>query len=167
VGRGARPRPVLRPVAETRPHRVALHIPRCGKQVPLVHHEGVETLLPEAASLALAEVDHASGSAMGLPQRVPQSKLVGGDQNEVEMIGHRAIGQHLCPAPAARASQPASIRRVLPIREERLLASTPRCVTRWGNPGATTLASLAASFCEPRPPGIRESILLAYPASGG
>jgi len=71
VGRRARPWPVLRPGAETRSHRVALYLPYACEQVSLIHHEAVETLLPETSFPALARIDHTSLSAMGLPQRVP------------------------------------------------------------------------------------------------
>jgi hypothetical protein len=72
----ARPWPIFRPRAETRSHRVALDVPDGGEQMLLIHHEGVETLLPEMPFPALAKIDHASVSAMRLPQRIPRAQRV-------------------------------------------------------------------------------------------
>jgi hypothetical protein len=71
VGRRARPWPILRPGAETRSHGVALYLPYGGEQVSLIHHEAVETLLPEMPFPALAKIDRTSISAVRLPQPVP------------------------------------------------------------------------------------------------
>jgi hypothetical protein len=88
VRRRARPWPTFRPDAETRSHRLALDVPDGGEQMLLIHHEGVETLLPEMPSPALPKIDHVSVSAMGLPQRSPQAQRVRGDHDEVSMVGH-------------------------------------------------------------------------------
>ena len=65
---------------------------------------------------------------MGLPERVPSAERVRGHQNEVDMIGHQAIGQHLRPATAAGLGEQAAVLRVVLILEKRRLASiAPLC----------------------------------------
>jgi hypothetical protein len=53
----ARPRPILRLRAETRPHRVALYVPCRCKYMSLIHHKGGKALMPEVYSPTRAEVD--------------------------------------------------------------------------------------------------------------
>jgi len=71
VGRTARPRSILWTGAETCTHRVAFCVPCRCKQVPLIHDEGVEALLPKMSFPTLAQIDHTNIPARRFPQRVP------------------------------------------------------------------------------------------------
>ena len=101
---------------------VELHVSRRREKMLLVHDERVKALLPEMSPPSLAEIDHARVSAMGLGQCVAETKRVGGHEDQVDVIGHKAIGQDLRAAAATVGGKQASIFGVVLITKEGTLA---------------------------------------------
>ena len=65
------------------------------RQVWLVHRHGTEPALPQMARPAVAGIDEAGVAAMGIREGAPQPVLVGRHDDQVDVVGHEAIGPDL------------------------------------------------------------------------
>ena len=88
----ARPRPVPRPLRQSGATRVEFDIAGRCHQVRLIHRRRGETALPQIARPALAQIDPPGIAPVRLGQRRPQAVDVIGHKDQVNMVGHQAIG---------------------------------------------------------------------------
>jgi len=91
--------------------------------VGVVHHEGVETFLPEVAAPAFASVDVTRVAPVGLGNGGAQAIAVGGYEDQVNVVGHEAVGEYGCTGVGAGLSEQVEIEPAVIIPEERGLAA--------------------------------------------
>ena len=95
VGAGAGPGPVFGPLGETGAEGVGFEVAGGGEKVRLVHDAGGEPALPEEAAPVFAEVDGAAVSAVEFAEASAEGIEVAGHGDEVDVVGHQAIGPDL------------------------------------------------------------------------
>src|SRR5271165_2515960 len=118
----ARPAPVLGPRDEFCPDRVQRHIARRRHQMLLVHGGRTEARLEEMARDPQPRVDDRGIAPMRLAERPSQRLLAVGDENEVDVVWHQAIGPAGDALPAALARQQIAIKLIVVIAEKHSLA---------------------------------------------
>ena len=130
--RGTAPPIQTRRVDETRPYGVKLNIPRRGEQIRLIEHERSKPPLPEVATPALPEVDHPRVSPMCFTNCPPQNVGRLWNRDQVDMIGHQAVGPEVDLLGPAELSHQIHVALVILVAEARLLptASPLRNVMR-------------------------------------
>src|SRR4051812_3812073 len=119
----ARPGPGFRPRDEARPNRVELDVAKAGVEMPLVHRKRAEAALPEMSAPAVAAVDLDRVARVRRRQRGPQAVLMGGDQDEVDVVRHQAPGPDPGSAPGAEMAEQGQVASVVAVREEDALAA--------------------------------------------
>ncbi len=108
---------------QPRPHRIEFHVARARQQVAFVERKRVKALLPEVAAPSLAEVDAARVAAVGLAQGGAEPVFVRRHENEMDVVGHQAIGPHLGARLAAPLAEQGEIVSVIVVLEEHRQAS--------------------------------------------
>ncbi len=83
-----------------------------------VQRKRVKALLPEVAAPSLAEVDAARVAAVGFTQGGAQPVFVRRHDNEMDVVGHQAIGPHLGARLAAPFAEQGEIVSVIAVLEE-------------------------------------------------
>jgi len=97
MGTGAGPRPILGSIAQPGPNRVQRHITGRVGEVRLIHQDRSKSSLPQVTGPAVAGVDEARIAAMGIGEGPAQSVCIGRDDDQVNMIGHQAVGSDARP----------------------------------------------------------------------
>lgn len=122
VGAGARPGPSLGLPDQPGPHGVQLDVAGGRQQVILVHWERVEALLPKVAAPALAEVDAPGVAAVRLAEGAPQAVGLLGHQDQMDVVGHQAVGPGRDPGLGAGDCEEVEVSPVVVVLEEGLEA---------------------------------------------
>jgi RHS repeat-associated protein len=114
----ARPPPILRPLHQSRPHRVERHVAQRRGEMLFVHGDGAEPALPEMTAALAPRLDRAGIATMHPRQRPAQPVGIGRHQDQVHVVRHQAPGPHLDLGGAAIFSEQVAIKRVVEIAEE-------------------------------------------------
>ncbi len=140
----ARPRPLGRVRRKPRANRVQLHVARTRQEIILIHRERGEPALPQKPAPPLAEIDTPRIVAVQPALHRRQRILVRRHEDEVDVVRHQTIGEHLdIFRPAARGKAREVSRVVLSV-EESLLTEVAAARVMWcGTPRATALAKRA------------------------
>ena len=136
----ARPGPVLGLRRQTRPNRVQRDIARGDHQMGLVHRDRAKPSLKEVARLPCARIDEAGVKAMRARHCQRQAERVGGRQNQVNMVGHQAIGPYGDAEFLAGLSEQIAIKPIVVVAKEHALApiaSLRDVMRRTGNDNAS------------------------------
>ena len=104
-------------------HRIEFHISRGGQHVALVEYERGEAPLPEVPTPAFAKVNHTGISAMCLADSASQPIGRLRDRDQVDVIGHEAIGPDLDLVSTAPLPHQLQVAAVVLVTEERLLST--------------------------------------------
>src|SRR5271166_4740172 len=112
----------LGPRDESCPDRVQRDIARRRHQMLLVHGGRTEARLEEMARDPQPRVDDRGIAPMRLAERPSQRLLAVGDENEVDVVWHQAIGPAGDALPAALARQQIAIEFIVVIAEKHPLA---------------------------------------------
>ncbi len=118
VRAGARPDPVLGPLGQAGADRVALDVTRRRRQVGLVQWERVKPLLPQRTAPPLALVDAPGVAAMRLAERRAEAIGMARYQDQVDVVGHQAIGPDLGRRLGAGLGQKPEVGLVVGLPEE-------------------------------------------------
>lgn len=119
--KGAAPRVIFGLGRNSRPDRVEFDITGGGKGVMLVGGKGGEPVLPKMAPPLLAKVNSPCVLPMRLRYRFTQSIRVGGAQEQMDMVGHEAIGPDACLRLPASFGKVVEICEIVFIAEKGLL----------------------------------------------
>ncbi len=101
-----------------RPDRIEFDVARAGQQMALVQRKRMKTLLPEVAAPSLPPVDAPRVAAVGLAQRGAQPVLARRHENEMDVVGHQAIGPNRRVHLAAPFAEQGEIVLVVAVLEE-------------------------------------------------
>ena len=119
---GARPGPVLGPRDQACAHRVHRHIAGGGDQVGLVHDYRGKSVLEQMPGPAAARIDEVGVAPMRLAHGQAKSGIVSWREDQVDVIGHQAIGPDLNAAPADLFGEQVTINLLVAVLEEDRLA---------------------------------------------
>lgn len=125
VSGGAAPGIVLGTSDQAGPNGIPFDVARGRKEIVIIENERGETPLPQVPAPLLAEVDASRVASMGLANGPAQSILRGRNGDEVDVIGHEAVGPDLNPAFAAPLGHQLQIGDVVLLAEKRLLPTVP------------------------------------------
>jgi hypothetical protein len=118
----ARPRPVLCPRDQPRPHRIEGDVTRRGDQMRFVERHRGEPALKQMSGPSRAGIDEARILPVRLADRTREPVGRTRRKHEMDVVGHQAIGPHLDRRLAATLGEQVAIERVIRGLEEDLLA---------------------------------------------
>ena len=121
MGVNAGPAPVLGAGDKSGPDRVEFDIATGGKQTRLVHRRGLETSLPEQAGTLGPTIEVLRVEPVGPANNPRQAQFVLRNQDQMDVIGHEAVGPALDVLCPAGFCQEGEVMSVIVIREEDLL----------------------------------------------
>jgi len=87
----------------------------------LVHHYCAEPTLPQMPGPAMPRVDETGVAPMRVGKRATQTVLVRRHNDDVNMVGHQAIGPDLGCGPTSGIAEQIEIKSVIAVLEEGLL----------------------------------------------
>lgn len=121
MGVNAGPAPVFRPGYKSGPDRVEFDIATGGEEAQLVHRRRFETALPEQAGTLGPTIEVLRVEPVGSANNSRQAQFVLRNQDQMDVIGHEAVGPALDVLCPAGFCQEGEVMSVIVIREEDLL----------------------------------------------
>ncbi len=118
-----RPAPVLGPLGQAGADRVERDIAQRADQMRLVHRHRAEAALPQMAGHAHPGIDVAGIVAVHVAEGAAETFLIARHGDDVNVVGHQAVGPDLDPCPSCRIRQQVEVQFVVAILEEGLLAA--------------------------------------------
>jgi len=70
-----------------------------------------------------ARIDESGVAPVGVGDRAPEAMLVGRDDDQMDVVGHQAIGPDFAAGTARSVGQEVAIQRIIGVFEERLLTA--------------------------------------------
>jgi hypothetical protein len=116
-------RPIARVGDQSRPHRVQRHVAHCGDEMRLVHRHRTVAALEDMPGPARPRVDETGIEPMGAGERQREALRVGGRQDEVDVVGHLAIGPNRDAEAPAGLGEPVAVERIVVFALENPLAA--------------------------------------------
>ena len=122
MGPSTRPRIVFGPSDQASRDGVPLDVAYGGDEMWFIERHAGKPALPEIAAPAFAEVHEASVASVGLPQAPRQTVHICWNHNQVDVVGHEAVGPDRQATPFALDVEFMEIGSVIVLAEEDGLA---------------------------------------------
>jgi len=106
----------------SRARRIQRHISRRRHEMVLVQNDGTVARLEQVARHPQARVDDRAIAPMRLAERPPEPLAGGGDEDQVDMVGHQAMAPDLDPVLARLLGEQVTVEFMVGVREEHGLA---------------------------------------------
>ena len=116
-------------------HRVQFDVADGSDKVVLIERKRVKALLPEMTAPAVAKIDDAGVAAMSVGEGAAEATRIRGHENEVHVVRHQAVGEHLDAGAAAAARDPRQVGEIARRRRKSLQTPVATWVTWWATPG--------------------------------
>ena len=117
----AAPKIILGSLRYTGAHRVQLYITRRRQQMALIHRERGKPTLPQMPPPAFAKIDAPCIAPVRLAYGLPEGRLGFGNGDQVDVIGHQAIGPYRHAIMGAPFGHQVLVGPVILITEETVL----------------------------------------------